>query len=89
MKHGTVPRFWLDYRLLPKEIRKLADKNFALLKNNPRHPSLQLKRVRDVWAVRVGSDYRALGLDDGDRIVWFILRGGGDLRLLARYVTKA
>jgi hypothetical protein len=36
------------YRALPADIRALADKNFALLKSDPRHPSLHLKRIDDL-----------------------------------------
>lgn len=36
MKHMTLPRFWRSYEQLPEEIRALADKNFELLKNDPR-----------------------------------------------------
>jgi hypothetical protein len=37
------PEFWAAYRRLPENIRNLADKNFALLKADPRHPSLHFK----------------------------------------------
>ena len=30
--------------------RALADKNYALLKDNPRHPSLQFKKVGRFWS---------------------------------------
>jgi len=50
----------------------LADKNFQLLKTNPRHPSLHFKKIRDIWSARVGLHYRALALDDPpDGVVWF------------------
>jgi hypothetical protein len=57
---------------LPAEIRELADKSYALLKANPRHPSLQLKRIEDLWSVRVGQHYRALGIDapEGIQRIW-------------------
>ncbi len=58
------------YGALPEEIRELADKNYALLKTNPRHPSLQLKRIEDLWSVRVGHHYRALGIDAPGGIQW-------------------
>ena len=45
MSHFTLPRFWEYYSQLPKEIQKLADKNYELLKADPLHPSLQLKKV--------------------------------------------
>ena len=74
MKHRTLPRFWRHYQQLPEEVRELADKNFALLKSNPYHPSLHFKKVDDVrklWSVRVGLQYRALGMEKPDGILWF------------------
>lgn len=70
MKHFASPEFWFHYRLLPEAIRDLADKNFALLKENPRHPSLRLKKVGIFWSVRVGISYRALGKVREEGIVW-------------------
>ena len=70
MKHLASPRFWTLYEALPPEIRSLADKNFALLRSNPRHPSLHFKRVGDLWAVRVGDHYRALGTEVKEGIYW-------------------
>jgi hypothetical protein len=37
--HSANANFWNDYRALPISIRARADKQFSLLKNNPRHPS--------------------------------------------------
>jgi hypothetical protein len=50
----------------------LAHKNFALLKENPRHASLHLKRIDELWSVRVGINHRALGIDadSGNSIQW-------------------
>jgi DNA-binding transcriptional LysR family regulator len=62
VKHLASPDFWECYRLLPQPIRDLADKNYELLKANPRHPSLQLKQVGHYWSVRVGRNHRALAL---------------------------
>ena len=55
---------------LPAEVRELADKNFELLKENPRHPSLQLKRIEELWSARVGMHCRAIGIDAPDGIQW-------------------
>ncbi|MFN8482734.1 MAG: hypothetical protein U0768_06775 [Anaerolineae bacterium] len=49
----------------------MADKNFALLKADPQHPSLRFRKIGRLWSVRVGARYRALGLDKGEVIVWF------------------
>ena len=70
MKHFASPEFWFHYRLLPEAIQNLADKNFTLLKENPRHPSLRLKKVGVFWSVRVGISYRALGKVREEGIVW-------------------
>jgi hypothetical protein len=43
--HFASPSFWEAYAKLPENIRALADKNYALLKETPRHPSLQLKKL--------------------------------------------
>ena len=74
MKHMTLPRFWQYYQQLSKEIQTLADKNFELLKVDPYHPSLHLKKVgktKQLWSVRVGAHYRALGQEKPEGILWF------------------
>lgn len=73
MNHFTLPRFWALYNQLPKEIRKIADKNYALLKSDPAHPSLHFKKIgnKGLWSVRVGISYRALGRETPEGIVWF------------------
>jgi hypothetical protein len=74
MKHLALPRFWHHYRLLPEEVRKLADKNFELLKADPQHPSLRFKRVgrtKQLWSVRVGIHYRAVAVEKPKGMVWF------------------
>lgn len=40
MIHTATARFWVLYDALPKGVRETADKNFQLLKADPRHPSL-------------------------------------------------
>ena len=71
MIHTAASRFWVLYEALPKEVREIADKNFQVLKVDPRHPSLHFKRIGVVWSVRVGDRYRALGHDVPNGIQWF------------------
>lgn len=66
MRHRASPKFWAAYRALPADVQQLADNKYELLKTNPRHPSLHLKRIGELWSVRVGDHYRALGLDDDE-----------------------
>jgi hypothetical protein len=49
----------------------LADKNFELLKRDPRHLSLQLKKAGRLWSARVGLDFRVLAYDSSEGLVWF------------------
>ena len=59
-------------------VRRLADRHFELLKNDPRHASLHLKRIGRLWSVRLGIGYRALGTVEGDDIVWFWIGSHAD-----------
>jgi hypothetical protein len=54
VKHFASPKFWTAYEALPVPVRKLADANYEPLKRDPRHPSLQFKKVGRCWSVRVG-----------------------------------
>jgi hypothetical protein len=71
MRHRANPRFWSCYHALPTEVRELADRCYAHLRQDPHHPSLHFKRVGDFWSVRVGAHYRALAVERGSDLVWF------------------
>jgi hypothetical protein len=71
VNHRAVSGFWVRYEQLPVEVRQLADRCYALLKQNPRHPSLQFKKIGTMWSVRVGLHYRALAVEDAGDMVWF------------------
>jgi hypothetical protein len=71
LNHFANPEFWSHYRQLPPQIRALADKNFALLKNDAHHASLRLKKVGNFWSVRVGRRHRALAKEREEGLVWF------------------
>jgi hypothetical protein len=70
MNHRATPRFWACYKRLPREIQNLADRDYQLLRDDPRHPSIRLKKIGDLWSVRVGLHYRALAVEDGTDLVW-------------------
>ncbi len=71
MKHIAVNSFWEMFDKLPTEIQNNAKRLFELLKSNPFHPSLHLKKVRDYWSIRIGVKYRALGIQKDEIIIWF------------------
>jgi len=68
--HYATPQFWDRFDKLPDRIQRLARKNFELLKQNPRHPSLHFKRIGRFWSARVGLSYRALAIEDGSDFIW-------------------
>lgn len=68
--HRSTARFWNCFEKLPVRVQKLAEQNFQLLKTNPWHPSLHFKKVGKFWSVRVGTNYRALAVEDGEDFIW-------------------
>jgi hypothetical protein len=70
MNHLASSAFWRSYLELPLEVRDLANKNFALLKLNPKHPSLHFKKVGRFWSVRIGLHYRAVATEEGSDMRW-------------------
>jgi hypothetical protein len=71
LTHYASPAFWTLYRSLPEEVRNLADRAYARLKEDPRHPSLRFKKVGELWSARVGLHYRALAVEVDDGYLWF------------------
>jgi hypothetical protein len=71
VRHRTGRRFWQFYDRLPPEVQDVADKNFELLKKDPKHPSLHFKNVGRIWSARVGIHHRAAAVQEGGDMVWF------------------
>ncbi len=71
MIHFASSSFWSAYELIPTEIQKIADRNYKILKQNPRHPSLYFKKINKYRSVRVGIHYRALSIEVKNGLLWF------------------
>jgi hypothetical protein len=71
LKHFASSAFWRAYHALPEDARARADKAYSLLTTEPRHPSLQLKRVGAYWSARIDHAHRALAAQADDGLVWF------------------
>lgn len=71
MSHHASSKFWRHFAELSPETQQLAHANYELLRTNPQHPSLHFKRVGKYWSARVGSGFRALGIDSSKGILWF------------------
>ena len=69
----TTPQFWQRYASLPPDIRRIADKAYALWIDDPRHSSLHFKKLAGheaLWSVRIGRQYRAVARRQGDLLIW-------------------
>lgn len=67
-----TPPFERAFQNLPQEIQAQAEKALALLFENPRHPSLRVKKmhgVKDLWEARVSRSYRITYRIEGDRLI--------------------
>ena len=84
MNHFATADFWYCYRQLRVEIQELADKNFALLQQNPHHPSLNLRKIEKFWSARVGLHYRALAQDRAEGLVWCWIGHHGEYERLLK-----
>src|SRR5439155_2404530 len=61
VKLARTPRFARDFRSLPPDIQRRAAKQLQLLLDNPRHPSLRIKKMegsQDIWEGRISKGYR-------------------------------
>ncbi|MDO9163641.1 MAG: hypothetical protein Q7U43_14905 [Methylococcaceae bacterium] len=72
MKHFTSSKFWENFDALPANIQQQARESYELLKQNPRHPSLQFKSIINgaFRSVRVSLGYRALRVPVVQGVQW-------------------
>ncbi|MCZ6751543.1 MAG: hypothetical protein O7E51_06920 [Acidobacteria bacterium] len=70
----TTAHFRRTVGELPKHVQRQARRAYRLFQKNPNHPSLRFKPVHPkqaIYSVRTGMGYRAVGVREGDEIVWF------------------
>lgn len=70
----TTGRFWKAYHQLDENVQEKARRAYELFEKDPQHPSLHFKKVHPtepLYSVRVSLSHRALGVRDGNEIVWF------------------
>lgn len=71
MKSHTTERFRKLFLALPKEVQEQTREAYRLFKQNPYHPSLSFKQLTgNIYSARITLDYRAVGIRDGDDMVW-------------------
>jgi len=74
MKSETLASFWKEYAKLSPDAKKQARKSYQLWSQNPFHPSLRFKCINvaeNLWSVRITRGIRAVGIMNGDSVIWF------------------
>ncbi|MCI0334745.1 MAG: hypothetical protein L0228_16140 [Planctomycetes bacterium] len=74
MKSKVMEDFVARFARLPASIKAQARKNYRIWRTNSAHPGLHFKRIHgheEMYSVRVGLGWRAVGLLEGDTIYWF------------------
>jgi len=77
----TTEQFRKLFAQLPKDVQKQAREAYQRFEKDPFYPGLRFKRVhskRPIYAVRISRDYRALGIQQDNEIIWFWIGSRSD-----------
>lgn len=91
MNSHTTDKFRKALADLPADIRKQARESYRLFMENPRHPGLHFKTIhptRPIYSARIGIHYRAVGILDGDDIIWYWIGHHSEYDRLIRTFKK-
>lgn len=91
MNSHTSEKFRKAFADLPADVQKQARQAYRLFIENPRHPSLRFKPIhpnRPIYSVRVGIDYRAVGIKEEDEIIWYWIGSHAEYDKLIRQFRK-
>ncbi len=87
MHSVTTEKFRKAFDKLPVQIQEKARSAYQLWKKNPQHPGLQFKQVHQnepIYSVRIGLSYRALGIKEGNTLIWFWIGSHEDYNNLVK-----
>ena len=76
MKSRRSKEFHKRFERLPRNVQSQAIAAYRRFKENPYHPSLHFECIdsqESWWSVRIGLHYRAVGVWEGDTIIWFFI----------------
>lgn len=76
---------------LPADVQKQARQAYRIFRENPHHPSLRFKSIhpsRPIYSVRISMEYRAIGIRDGNDIIWYWIGSHADYDKLIQQFRK-
>ena len=85
----TSERFRKLFAGLPKQVQEQAREVYKQFLRDPYYPSLHFKRVhstKPIFSVRISIDYRALGVQDDNEMVWFWIGPHDKYERLLRHI---
>ncbi|HHO56720.1 MAG TPA: hypothetical protein ENK21_10050 [Trueperaceae bacterium] len=74
MQSRATKKFWKAYARLDTITKKQAKSSYRLFKENPKHRSLNFKKIHNslaIYSVRINLNHRALGILSNNEITWF------------------
>jgi len=81
VKSQLTPDFLAAFAKLPDAVKEQARGCYRMWRDNPAHPGLHFKKIHgheNLYSVRVGLGWRAMGLLDGNTISWFWIGSHAD-----------
>jgi len=81
VKSRTTAAFRKAFRGLPDRVKREATVAYDRFRIDPWHPSLKFKKVHStqpIFSVRIGRAYRAIGIREGDEIIWYWIGSHAD-----------
>jgi len=81
MNSRTTQRFRKLFTDLPKVVQRQAREAYRLFRQNPAHPGLHFKQVHPdppTYSARIGIGHRAVGVLQGDTVIWFWIGSHAD-----------
>jgi hypothetical protein len=74
LKSVTTEQFRKLYGAAPLQRQEQIKRAYRLWLENPAHPSIRFKKVHNtepIYSARVDLDWRAIGVLEGDTVIWF------------------
>jgi hypothetical protein len=87
MNSRVTEGFAALFSKLPDAVKEQTRKSYHFWRQNPAHPSLHFKRIEgqeQLYSVRVGLGWRAVGLLENDTITWHWIGSHADYDKLLR-----
>ena len=81
MNSRTTKRFRDAFRELPRQVQHQAKAAYQRFQEDPYYPGLRFKQVhpaRPIYTVRININYRAVGVKEGDEMIWFWIGSHAD-----------